>query len=93
MKGSWVQRFDLENRLSNIEGNPLELPPLPTASPPKGGDETLVVKWESVLVPPLGGKVVRSTKRGMPSGKGDMLARSYEAEIEPMNLRTMNLSH
>ena len=52
---------------------PLEQPPLPTASPPKGDDETLEVKWISVLVPPFGGKVVRSTKRGMLGGNGEML--------------------
>ena len=32
-----------------------------------------MIRGTSVLVPPLGGKVVRSTKRGMLSGKGIML--------------------
>ena len=61
--------------ISNIEPHPLELPPLPTASPPKGGDETLEEETKSDLVPPFGGKVVRSTKRGMLSGKGTMLEK------------------
>ena len=69
-------------------------PPLPTASPPKGGDETLEVKRASDLVPPLGGKVVRSTKRGMPGGQREILDRPKAVDFEPMNLRTyepMNL--
>ena len=61
------------NLISNIEISPLEQPPLPTASPPKGGDEALEVKMTSDLVPPLGVKVVRSTKRGMLSGSGIVL--------------------
>ena len=56
-----------------IEMISLEQPPLPTASPPKGGDGTLKVKTKGVSVPPFGGKVVRSTKRGMPGGKGIVL--------------------
>ena len=40
---------------------------------PQRGDEMLEVKWISVLVPPFGGKVVRSTKRGMLGGKRIML--------------------
>ena len=53
-----------------------------------------MVRGTSVLVPPLGGKVVRSTKRGMPGGQRDMLDRPKAVDFEPMNLRTyetMNL--
>ena len=42
----------------------------------------------SVLVPPFGGKVVRSTKRGMLGGKGTMLKYLFPIYPEPMNLRT-----
>ena len=75
MVSSWLLAVKPEtvNLKPDIESYPLVLPPLPTASPPKGGDETLERKAKGVLVPPLGGKVVRSTKRGMLSDKGTML--------------------
>ena len=44
------------NLKPNKEPYPLVLPPLPAASPPKGGDKTLAVKTKSVSVPPLGGE-------------------------------------
>ena len=47
-----------------------------------------MVRGTSVLVPPLGGKVVRSTKRGMPGGQREMLDRPKAVDFEPMNLRT-----
>ena len=56
MVSSWLLAVKTEtlNLKPDIEPYPLVLPPLPTASPPKGGDETLERKTKGDSVPPCG---------------------------------------
>ena len=74
------------NPKPNKEQYSLAVPPLPTASPPKGDDETLAVKTKSVLVPLGAGQRPGETRTSDDSG---LTSRTSNLS----NLRTLsNLS-
>ena len=57
MAGDWGLGTRNRNLASNIETFPLEVPPLPTASPPRRGDAR--GKMERRLGSPFGGNVIK----------------------------------
>ena len=60
--GLGIRKPETVNLKPNKEMFPLEVPPLPTASPPKGGDETPERKTLASWFPLFGGKVVQAPK-------------------------------